>query len=151
MTILGAEGVFGFILGKLAAQKTPFAKLLRESLLLRHKERRNNKLVGLIKYLHCGKKYNNHAEKNLPAVPAKSTLVQHAEKTLLRLFSVAEDESSSLSKQEDELLLSRSQSSLAQKLEAAIKVIETDRVTPMKENKDKHLAKEFDLFDATGQ
>ena len=33
--------------------------------------------------------------------------------------------------------------------EAAIKVMETDRVTPMKENKDKHLAKEFDLFDAT--
>ena len=29
--------------------------------------------------------------------------------------------------------------------------METDRVTPMKENKDKHLAKEFDLFDATGQ
>ena len=35
--------------------------------------------------------------------------------------------------------------------EAAIKVMETDRVTPIKENKDKHLAKEFDLFDATGQ
>ena len=35
--------------------------------------------------------------------------------------------------------------------EAVIKVMETDRVTPMKENKDKHLAKEFDLFDATGQ
>ena len=34
---------------------------------------------------------------------------------------------------------------------AAIKVMETDRVTPMKENKDKHLAKEFDIFDATGQ
>ena len=33
-----------------AAQKTPFAELLRESLLLRIKERRNNKLVGLIKY-----------------------------------------------------------------------------------------------------
>ena len=29
--------------------------------------------------------------------------------------------------------------------------METDRVTPMKENKDKHLAKEFDLYDATGQ
>ena len=29
--------------------------------------------------------------------------------------------------------------------------METDRDTPMKENKDKHLAKEFDLFDATGQ
>ena len=29
--------------------------------------------------------------------------------------------------------------------------METDRVTPMKENKDKHLAKEFHLFDATGQ
>ena len=35
--------------------------------------------------------------------------------------------------------------------EAAIKVMEPDRVTPMKENKDKHLAKEFNLFDATGQ
>ena len=35
--------------------------------------------------------------------------------------------------------------------EAAMKVMETDKVTPMKENKDKHLAKEFDLFDATGQ
>ena len=72
MAILGAEGVFGFILGELAAQKTPFAELLRESLLLHIKERKNNKLVGLIKYLHCGKKYNNHAEKNLPALPAKS-------------------------------------------------------------------------------
>ena len=41
---------------------------------------------------------------------------------LSRLFSVAEDDSSSQSEQEDELLLSRSQSSLAQKLEAAIKV-----------------------------
>ena len=29
--------------------------------------------------------------------------------------------------------------------------METDRVTPMKENKDKHLAKEFYFFDATGQ
>ena len=91
MTILGAEGVFGFILGELAAQKTPFAELLRESLLLRIKERRkfNNKLVGLIKYLDCGKKYNNHAEKNLPALPAKSTLVPHAKKMFSRLFSVA--------------------------------------------------------------
>ena len=35
--------------------------------------------------------------------------------------------------------------------EAAIKVMEMDRVTPMKENKDKHLSKEFDIFDATGQ
>ena len=70
---------------------------------------------------------------------------------LSRLFSVAEEDSSSQSEQEDELLLSRSQSSLAQKLEASIKVMETGRVTPMKENKDKHLAKEFDLFDATGQ
>ena len=143
--------MFGFILGELAAQKTPFAELLREYLLLRIKERRNNKLVGLIKYLHCGQKYNNHGEKNLPALPAKSTLVQHAKKILSRLFSVAEDDSSSQSEQEDELLLSISQSSLAQKLEAAIKVMESDRVTPMKENKDKHLAKEFDLFDATGQ
>ena len=50
MTILGAEGVFGFILGELATQKTPFAELLRESLLLCIKERINNKLVGLIKY-----------------------------------------------------------------------------------------------------
>ena len=51
MTILGAEGVFGFILGELAAQKTPFAELLRESLLLRIKERRNGGpqcLVGLV-------------------------------------------------------------------------------------------------------
>ena len=47
------------------------------------------------------------------------------------LFSVAEDDSSSQSEQEDELLLSRSQSSLVQKLEAAIKVMETDRVTPV--------------------
>ena len=39
MTILGAERVFGFILGILAAQKTPFAELLRESLLLRISER----------------------------------------------------------------------------------------------------------------
>ena len=70
---------------------------------------------------------------------------------LSHLFSAAEDDSSSQTEQEDELLLSRSQSSLAQKLEAAIKVMETDRVTPMKENKDKHLGKEFDLFDATGQ
>ena len=70
---------------------------------------------------------------------------------LSRLFSAAEDNSSSQSEQEDELLLSRSQSSLAQKLKAAIKVMETNSVTHMKENKDKHLAKEFDLFDATGQ
>ena len=88
-----------------------------------------------------------HAEKNLP----KSTLVQHGKNMLSSLFSVAEDDSSSQSQQEDELLLSRSQSFLAQNLEAAIKVMETDRVTPMKENKDKHLAKEFDLFDATCQ
>ena len=87
MTILGAEGVFGFILGGLAARTTPFAELLRESLLLRIKERRYNKLVGLIKYLHCGKKYNNHAEKNQPALPAKSTVVQHAKKCY-RVFSV---------------------------------------------------------------
>ena len=30
MTILGAEGVFSFILGELAAQKTPFTELLRD-------------------------------------------------------------------------------------------------------------------------
>ena len=73
MTILGAEGVFGFILAELAAQMTPFAELLREYLLLRIKERRNNKLVGLIKYLHCGKnttimqrKIYQHFQQNQP-------------------------------------------------------------------------------------
>lgn len=151
-TILAAEGVFGFILGELAAQKTPFAKVLRESLLVRIKERRNNKLVGLMKYLHCGKKYNNHVEKNLPALPAKSSLIQPAKKMLSRLFDVAEDESSSSqSEPEDELLLSTSNQSLAQKLEAAIKTVQTDKVTPVKENKGQHLAKEFDVFESTGQ
>ena len=87
MIILGAEGVFGLILGELARQKTPFAELLKESLLLRIKERRNNKLVGLIKYLDCGKKYNSNADKNLLALPAKSTLVQHAKKCY-HVFSV---------------------------------------------------------------
>ena len=76
---------------------------------------------------------------------------QQNQPLLSHLFSVAEDDSSSQSEQEDELQLSRSQSSLAQKLEAAIKVMEMDRVTPMKENKDKYMSKEFYLFDAIGQ
>ena len=92
---VAAEGVFEFILGKLAALKTPFAELLRKSLLLRIQEQRNGKLVVLMKYLHGGKKYNNHAEKNLPALPANSSLIQHAKKMLSRLFNVSEDDGSS--------------------------------------------------------
>ena len=143
--------MFEFILGDLAAQKTPFTEFLRKSLLQRIQERRN-KLVDLIKYLHGGKKYNDHAEKNLKALPEKSYLIQHAKKMLSRLFNVAEDNgSSSQSEPEDELLLSPFKQSLAQKLEAAIKVLETNKVTPMKEDKGKHLAKELDVFDVTGQ
>ena len=37
-TILATEGVFEFILGELAAHKTPIAELLRKSLLLRIQE-----------------------------------------------------------------------------------------------------------------
>ena len=64
MTILGAEGVFGFILGELAAHKTPFAELLREEITI--------SLVSSSIYI-VAKNYNDHAEKNLPALPAKST------------------------------------------------------------------------------
>ena len=68
---------------------------------------------------------------------------------LSRLFNIADDGSSqhaarlSLSLRVKSLLLFPFKQSLVQNLEAAIKVLETNKVTPMKEDKGKHLANEL--------
>lgn len=47
--------------------------------------------------------------------------------------------------------LTRLSLSLAQKLNAAIDTVETEQTTLIQENRGKHLARELDLFEATGQ
>ena len=54
-TLLSSEGIFSFLLKELDEQNSPFSVRLKSSLFKRINERRNKILVGLMKYLHCGK------------------------------------------------------------------------------------------------
>ena len=153
-TILAAKGVFKFILGEQAAQKTSFAKLLWR----RIQEQRNSfsqseKIRNwLVSSSICMVPKDTIMQRKSTRTSSKIILNTTCQENVIHLFNAAEDDgSSSQSEPEDEILLSQFKQSLAQKHEAAIKVLETNESTPMKEDKGKPLAKEIDVLDVTGQ
>ncbi|GFV64452.1 uncharacterized protein TNCV_4716271 [Trichonephila clavipes] len=56
-TLLNAEGVFSFVIRELNKQNSEFAKNMKYSLVHRINERRNVNLIGLMRYLNFGRKY----------------------------------------------------------------------------------------------
>ncbi|XP_045128679.1 uncharacterized protein LOC123516756 [Portunus trituberculatus] len=141
-TILTAEGVFSFMLKELNEQQSSFSMKLQNSLNNRINERRSAVLVGLMKYLHCGKAYNNCEERL--ALPRKSAIVESAKQLLGRLFQVSDEETTTSDNVETSV---NQQNSLTDKLQAAIDQIQTQS---KKRNECNYIAKEFSVFEATG-
>ncbi|GFX19514.1 uncharacterized protein TNCV_2074231 [Trichonephila clavipes] len=56
-TLLTADGVFSFIIREFNEQNSEFAKNMKYTLIQRIDERRNVNLIGLMRYLNFGRKY----------------------------------------------------------------------------------------------
>lgn len=144
-TILSAEGVFSFMLKELNEQKSSFSMKLQNSLYSRTNERRSAVLVGLVKYLHCGKAYNSCEERLPLALPRKSAIVESAKRLLGRLFQVSDEEATISDNVETSV---NQQSSLTDRLQAAIDQIQTQ--STKKRSECNYIGKEFSVFEATG-
>ncbi|XP_063841155.1 uncharacterized protein LOC135089507 [Scylla paramamosain] len=144
-TILSAEGVFSFMLKELNEQKSSFSMKLQNSLYSRINERRSAVLVGLMKYLHCGKAYNSCEERLPLALPRKSAIVESAKQLLGRLFQVSDEEATTSDNVETSV---NQQSSLTDRLQAAIDQIQTQ--STKKRSECNYIGKEFSVFEATG-
>ena len=105
-----------------------------------------------MKYLHCGK-YCDNCEGVLPALPAKSTLVDAAKKMFTRLFAIPNEEDPGfepqLSESDENVDISiEEEMTLAHKLQAAIEQVHS---ISKKEYDCAHIGKDFNVFEATGE
>ena len=70
--------MFAFVvIYDLNEENSPFSKLMKESFIKRVSERRNTVLVGLMKFLNCGKLYKN-CEGELPALAPKTAIIENS-------------------------------------------------------------------------
>lgn len=148
-TLLSSEGIFQFVLNELDSQDTAISKMIRQCLIQRINERRNKNLVGFMKYLQSGKKYQKHCT-SFAALPSKASLALTGKKMMARLFDQPQDSSSSTSQSEDEQSVPESSLTLSEKLQKALTSAEAENL-PSKSSRSQHLSKELDIFEATGE
>ncbi len=155
-TLLTAEVVFTFILDELEVQTNSFSTSLKQAVEKRLQERRNKKLVGLLKYLN-----NPIMESNFP-LPSKATLQVVAKELFARLFQteigdveINDTENISLGLDASSSTVPSKQLSLSEKLDAAMKkeiknAEEVQRYIDLK-NDAKNIGKEMNVYEATGK
>ncbi|GFX85102.1 uncharacterized protein TNCV_4979571 [Trichonephila clavipes] len=153
-TLLTAEGVFSFVIGKLNEQNSEFAKNMKYSLIQRMNERRNVNLIGLMQYLNFGRKYEAAAVTgDISRLPGKNCLVRQAQMIGIRLFCEEEESiyNSSHSEEESIKILKETPLTLDEKLEKIIysktKVLYC--TTKKRTSFNKIIKQEMQLFDST--
>lgn len=158
-TLLTAEVVFSFILDELEIQTNPFSMSLKQAIKNRHQERRNFKLVGLLKYLNNPTMESKFSKFSLPS---KTTLTAVAKELFGRLFEseICENKINDSEDRSVDLDACSStevprQLSLTEKLDAAMRKEirneeEVQRHIGLKSNA-KNIAKEMGVYEATGK
>lgn len=146
-TLMTAEGSLNFLLNKLKSQKNPFSAKLYTAVLKRVNERRNTKLVSLMKLLQNSNSPSTSTD--LPIIP-RNQLLKFVKEECEHLYKIATHSSSlddqSAAEGDKEL-------SLEEELESMIQQHAETRNVPQKElsNLNKVIQKEFALFELTGE
>lgn len=153
-TLLTAEGSLSFLFLKLKNQKdNPIASKLFEAVLKRINERRNIKLVSLMKFLHNNQASSSSPEPELP-VMSRNQLFKFVKEDCARVFSwIFSDHSDTATVQTDD----RQHQSLEDELEASIQQhagasnAPTLELTGRDNFAQKVIQKELTLYELTGE
>lgn len=87
-TLMTAEGSLNFLLTKLKSQANPFATQLHEAILKRIEERRNPKLVSLMRWLQNSGSSTSTVSTELPTIP-RSQLMKFVKEECDRLYRMS--------------------------------------------------------------
>jgi hypothetical protein len=146
--LLTADTTFKLLFKWLGKQNTPLSQDLLDALRFRYKERRNDVLIGLLRYLHDPDVLYENEVDSLFKMPPKKIIEQLARKLMSRMFKkdLSNEDENETNQEVDK---SGNEMTMEEELKVAFQEISNHRLVPQQDNNFKSLSKEMAAFEAS--